>query len=70
MTYKLNLAEPIPTSHVILLYAAQQPRLEMAAESLLPLFHNKPSQLMVDGMEKYSDSDDVLAELLGESGVS
>ena len=37
----------------------------MAAESLLPLFHDSQTKPMVDG-----EADDLLAELLGEAGVS
>lgn len=39
----------------------------MAAESLLPLFHENPAGGITDFS---SEADDVLAELLGGTGVS
>lgn len=41
----------------------------MAAESLLPLFHDTSATHMADGRGP-SEEDDILAELLGGQGVS
>lgn len=54
----------LPTCQIVQVYSRQ---VGMAAEGLLPLFHETPTGHMSD---QPSDSDDVLAELLGSAGVS